>query len=91
MAGTVTQIVVPVSIHHRWDMLLPSGTPAAVSQLDTFGCELTLLDTHHALCDPIQDVLWGNTHFHLVVQDCFQIFCTGRGAMCAEDAQVTLG
>ena len=46
----------------------------AVSQLDTFGCELTLLDadTHHALCDPIQDVLCGNTHFHLVVQDCFQ-------------------
>ena len=52
----------------------------AVSQLDTFGCELTLLDadTHHALCDPIQDVLCGNTHFHLVVQDCFQRYAGSK-------------
>ena len=46
----------------------------AVSSLDTFGRELTLLDvdTHQALCDPIQEALWGNTQFHLIVQDCFQ-------------------
>ena len=37
----------------------------AVSSLDTFGCEVTLLDvdTHQALCDPIQEALWGNTQF----------------------------
>ena len=72
MAGTVIHIVVPVSIHHRWDMLedyLVENLPA-VSHLDTFGCELTLLDsyTHQALCDPIQEALWGNTQY----QDCFQ-------------------
>ena len=41
---------------------------------DTFGCELTLLDvdTHQTLQDPIQEDLWWNTQFHLVVQDCFQ-------------------
>ena len=46
----------------------------AVSRLDTFGCELTLLDPHtqQALCDPIQEALWGTTHFHLIVQTCFQ-------------------
>ena len=51
MAGTVIQIVVPVSIHHRWDMLedhLVERSPA-VSHLDTFGCECT----QQALCDPI--------------------------------------
>ena len=70
MAGTAIQIVVPVSTHHHWDMLeeyLVENLPA-VSSLDTFGCELTLL----ALCDPIQEALWGNTQFHLIVQDCFQ-------------------
>ena len=46
----------------------------AVSHLDTFGCELILLDadTHQALSDPIQETLWVNSHFHLVVQECFQ-------------------
>ena len=76
MAGTVIHIVVPVSIHHRWDMLedyLVENLPA-VSRLDTFGCELTLLDsyTHQALCDPIQEALWDNTQYHLIVHDCFQ-------------------
>ena len=78
MAGTAIQIEVPVSIHHTWDMLeayLVENLPA-VSSLDTFGCELTLFDveTQLALCDPIQEALWGNTQFRLVVQDCFQRF-----------------
>ena len=47
VAGTDIKVVVPVSIHHRWDMLedyLVENLPA-VSNLDTFGCELTLLDS----------------------------------------------
>ena len=44
-----------------------------VSQLDTFGCELTLLDadTNVALQDPIQEDLWENTQFCLVMHECF--------------------
>ena len=66
MAGTAIHIVAPVSIHHTWDMLeehLVENLPA-VSSLDMFGCELTLLDvdTHQALCDPIQEALYGATH-----------------------------
>ena len=51
----------------------------AVSQLDTFGCELTLLDadSQHALCDPIQEELWNNTRFRLIVRDCFRS-CSGK-------------
>ena len=65
MAGNEIQIVVPLSIHHNWEMLedyLVEHLPA-VSQLDAFGCELTLLDadSQHALCDPIQEELWNNT------------------------------
>ena len=76
MAGTDIEIVVPVSIHHRWDTLedyLVENLPA-VSHLDTFGCELTLLDPHtqQTLSDPIQDTLWVNARFHLIVQKCFQ-------------------
>ena len=82
MAGTGMQIVVPVSIHHRWDMLedhLVENLPA-VSHLDTFGCELILLDadTHQALSDPIQETLWVNSHFHLVVQECVSRGMTAR-------------
>ena len=77
-AGNVIQIVAPVCIHHNWEMLedyLVAHLPA-VGQLDTFGCELTLLDadTHHVLCDPIHDELWNNMRLHLVVQDCFQSY-----------------
>ena len=38
-----------------------------------FGCELTLInaDTQMALQDPIQEDLWKNNHFSLVVRDCF--------------------
>ena len=65
MAGTAIRIEVPVSIHRTWDMLeeyLVEYLPA-VSSLDTFGCELTLLDvdTHQALRDPIQEAD-GGTH-----------------------------
>ena len=76
VASTVIRIDVPVSIHHTWEMLeayLVEHLPF-VSHLDIFGCELTLLDvdTHQALQDPIQEDLWWNTQFHLVVQECFQ-------------------
>ena len=54
--------------------LRPVERLPVVSHLDTFGCELTLLDgdTHQALQDPIQEDLWWNTQFHLVVQECFR-------------------
>ena len=56
MAGNESQIVVPFSVHHNWEMLedhLVEHLPA-VGQLNTFGCEVTLLeaDTQHVLCDP---------------------------------------
>ena len=75
IAGTVIQPQVPVSIHHTWEMLeenLVERLPL-VSQIDTFGCEFTLLDadTHLALQDPIQEDLWGNTQFCLIVHECF--------------------
>ena len=43
------------------------------SLIETFGCELTLInaDTHIALQDPIQEDIWKNNHFSLVVHDCF--------------------
>ena len=68
IAGTIIRIDVPVSIRHTWEMLeayLVEHLPV-VSHLDTFGCELTLLDvdTHQALQDPIQEDLWWNTQFH---------------------------
>ena len=66
---------VPVSIHHTWDMLeeyLVERLPLN-SLIDTFGCELTLInaDTQMALQDPIQEDLWKNNHFCLVVHECF--------------------
>ena len=78
MAGNDKQLVVPVSIHHSWEMLedyLVEHLPM-VARLDTFVCELTLLgaDTNLALCDPIHDELWNSMRFHLVVQDCFQSY-----------------
>ena len=76
IAGTTIEIHVPVSIHHTWEMLeeyLVEHLPL-VSQIDTFGCELTLLDadTHQALQDPTQEDLWWNTQFCLIVHECFQ-------------------
>ena len=46
-----------------------------VSRIDTFGCELTLLDadTHLALQDPIQEDLVWNTQVCLIVHECFLI------------------
>ena len=75
LAGTVIQMQVPVSIHHTWDMLeeyLVEHLPLN-SLIDTFGCELTLIDadTQMALQDPIQEDLWKNNHFCLVVHECF--------------------
>ena len=75
LAGTVIQMKVPVSIHHTWAMLeeylvehLPRNSP-----IETLGCELTLInaDTQVALQDPIQEDLWKNNQFSLIVHDCF--------------------
>ena len=83
IAGTDIEIAAPVRVHHRWDMLedfLVEKLPV-VSHLETFGCELTLLHPHtqEALCDPIQEALWANTHFHLIVQKCFQTTYDHKG------------
>ena len=77
LAGTVIQMQVPVSIHHTWEMLeeyLVEHLPRN-SLIKTFGCELTLInaDTQIALQDPIQEDLWKNNHFSLVVHDCFRM------------------
>ena len=78
IAGIDIEISAPVTIHHQWDMLedfLVENLPL-VSHLETFGCELILLDPHtqEVLSDPIHETLWANTHFHLIVQQCFQIY-----------------
>ena len=64
---------------------------AAVSQLETFGCETTLLhpQTHEALCDPIQDTLRTATHFHLVVRQNFQVYDDKRQIQ-GDDYEVAL-
>ena len=77
LAGTVIQMQVPVSIHHTWETLeeyLVEHLPRN-SLIETFGCELTLInaDTQIALQDPIQEDLWKNNHFSLVVHDCFRM------------------
>ena len=43
------------------------------SFIDTFGCELTLIDadTHMTLQDPIQEDPWWNNQFCLIVHECF--------------------
>ena len=76
LAGTVIQLHVPVSIYHTWDMLeeyLIEHLPC-ISPIETFGCELTLLnaDTQVALQDPVQEELWNTNHFCLVVHECFR-------------------
>ena len=82
LAGTVIQMQVPVSIHHTWDMLeeyLVEHLPRN-SLIDTFGCELTLInaDTQMALQDPIQEDLWKNNHFNLIVHDCFRMMADNK-------------
>ena len=75
LAGTVIQLQVPVSIHHTWEMLeeyLVEHLPRN-SLIETFGCELTLInaETQVALQDPIQEDIWKNNYFSLVVHDWF--------------------
>ena len=80
MAGNEIHTVVPVSIHHNWEMLEDYLIEQLCKScgLDTFGCELTLLkvDTLRALCDPIHEELWDNDCFHLVIQDCRRTCCS---------------
>ena len=76
LAGTVIQLHVPVSIYHTWEMLeeyLVEHLPC-ISPIETFGCELTLLnaDTQVALQDPVQEELWNTNHFCLIVHECFR-------------------
>ena len=67
---------VPVSIYHTWNMLEDHRTEHLpyISPIETFGCELTLLDadTQVALQDPVQEELWNTNHFCLVVHECFR-------------------
>ena len=76
LAGTVIQLHVPVSIYHTRDMLeeyLIEHLPC-ISPIETFGCELTLLntDTQVVLQDPVQEELWNTNHFSLIVHECFR-------------------
>ena len=76
LAGTVIQLQVPVSIYHTWETLeeyLVEHLPC-ISPIETFGCELTLLnaDTQVALQDPVQEELWNTNHFCLIVHECFR-------------------
>ena len=76
LAGTEIQLPVPVSIYHTWNMLedyLTEHLPY-ISPIETFGCELTLLeaDTQVALQDPVQEELWNSNHFCLIVHECFR-------------------
>ena len=76
LAGTVIQLHVPVSIHHTWDMVeeyLIEHLPC-ISPIETFGCELTLLnaDTQVVLQDPVQEELWNSNHFSLIAHECFR-------------------
>ena len=80
LAGTVIQLQVPVSIYHTWEMLeeyLVEHLPC-ISPIETFGCELTLLnaDTQVALQDPVQEELWNTNHFCLIVHECFRSWRT---------------
>ena len=76
LAGTVIQLPVPVSIYHTWDMLEEYLVERLryISPIETFGCELTLLnaDTQVALQDPVQEELWNTNHFCLIVHECFR-------------------
>ena len=58
------------------------------SLIETFGCELTLInaDTQIALHDPIQEDLWKNNHFGLVVHDSF--FCMLEDNKLLQDSSV---
>ena len=74
LAGTVIQLHVPVSIDHTWDRVeeyLIEHLPC-VSPIETFGCELTLLNTQVVLQDPVLEELWNTNHFSLVVRECFR-------------------
>ena len=50
------------------------STCRALGPIETFGCELTLLnaDTQVALQDPVQEELWNTNHFCLIVHECFR-------------------
>ena len=75
-AHTVIQLHVPISIYHTRDMLeeyLIEHLPC-ISSIETFGCELTLLntDTQVVLQDPVQEELWNTNHFSLIAHECFR-------------------
>ena len=74
LAGTVIQLQVPVSIYHTWEMLEEYLVEPCISPIETFGCELTLLnaDTQVALQDPVQEELCNTNHFCLIVHECFR-------------------
>ena len=62
MAGKEIEVIVPVNIHHHWEMLEDYLVELLAKGFgfDTFGCELKLVaeDTLSPLRDPIHEALW---------------------------------
>ena len=75
MAGKEIETTVPLSIYHHWEMLEDYLVEllAKCHDLDTFGCELTLIseDARSPLNDPIHDELWEHNRYQLIIQKRF--------------------
>ena len=67
MAGKEIETTAPLSICHHWEMLEDYSVEllAKCHDLDTFGCELTLIseDTRSPLNDPIHEELWEHNRY----------------------------
>ena len=75
MAGKEIETTVPLSIYHHWEMLEDYLVEllAKCHDLDTFGCELTLIseDARSPLNDPIHEELWEHNRYQLIIQKRF--------------------
>ena len=75
MAGKEIEVIVPVNIHHHWEMLEDYLVELLAKGFgfDTFGCELKLVaeDTLSPLSDPIHEALWDDKGFQLAIQESF--------------------
>ena len=77
MAGKEIETTVPLSIYHHWEMLEDYLVEllAKCHDLDTFGCELTLIseDARSPLNDPIHEELWEHNRYQLIIQKRFRV------------------
>ena len=77
MAGKEIETTVPLSIYHHWEMLEDYLVEllAKCHDLDTFGCELTLIseDARSPLNDPIHEELWEHHRYQLIIQKRFRV------------------